>query len=133
MWINSFLISRLLHSPLSFEFVAAMATPQPLHSSTMQRHGSSNGYLANRSLVLSVAKILMLSLSQLPLAQAYPVPWILTALMTQDEKEGPMPSSSPTLWIYLVVAMSLVLLGGAFAGLTIALMGQVCLTILART
>jgi hypothetical protein len=31
----------------------------------------------------------------------------------------------PSLWIYLAVAVLLVLLGGAFAGLTIALMGQV--------
>ena len=37
-----------------------------------------------------------------------------------------MPSDYSTLWIYLSVAVGLVLLGGAFAGLTIALMGQVC-------
>lgn len=36
-----------------------------------------------------------------------------------------MPSDDPTLLIYLLVAVGLVLLGGAFAGLTIALMGQV--------
>lgn len=36
-----------------------------------------------------------------------------------------MPAHSPTLWIYMAVAVGLVLLGGVFAGLTIALMGQV--------
>lgn len=36
-----------------------------------------------------------------------------------------MSPAKPTLWIYLAVAIALVLLGGAFAGLTIALMGQV--------
>lgn len=36
-----------------------------------------------------------------------------------------MSPKLPTLWIYLAVAIGLVLLGGAFAGLTIALMGQV--------
>lgn len=36
-----------------------------------------------------------------------------------------MEPANPTLWIYLAVAIGLVLLGGAFAGLTIALMGQV--------
>ena len=36
-----------------------------------------------------------------------------------------MSPDKPTLWIYLAVAVALVLLGGAFAGLTIALMGQV--------
>ncbi|KAL8655222.1 MAG: hypothetical protein Q9226_003137, partial [Calogaya cf. arnoldii] len=39
--------------------------------------------------------------------------------------EDPTPASKPTLWIYFIVAIGLVLLGGAFAGLTIALMGQV--------
>ena len=42
-----------------------------------------------------------------------------------DEDEPPMSPAAPTLWIYLAVAVALVLLGGAFAGLTIALMGQV--------
>lgn len=36
-----------------------------------------------------------------------------------------MSPEKSTLWIYLAVAVALVLLGGAFAGLTIALMGQV--------
>ncbi|KAF2092547.1 DUF21-domain-containing protein, partial [Rhizodiscina lignyota] len=36
----------------------------------------------------------------------------------------PKPADSPSLWAYLGTAVALVLLGGVFAGLTIALMGQ---------
>ncbi|KAI9672951.1 MAG: hypothetical protein M1817_003115 [Caeruleum heppii] len=39
-------------------------------------------------------------------------------------EEGGKPPADPSLWIYLSIAVVLVLLGGAFAGLTIALMGQ---------
>lgn len=45
--------------------------------------------------------------------------------MFAADEEPPMSPDKPTLWIYLAVAIALVLLGGAFAGLTIALMGQV--------
>ena len=50
---------------------------------------------------------------------------MFSAFATIKEKVEPMPAHSPTLWIYIAVALGLVLLGGAFAGLTIALMGQV--------
>ncbi|SLM39945.1 Domain of unknown function DUF21 [Lasallia pustulata] len=40
------------------------------------------------------------------------------------DADPPMSPKQPRLWIYLAVAIGLVLLGGAFAGLTIALMGQ---------
>ncbi|KAF1998491.1 DUF21-domain-containing protein [Amniculicola lignicola CBS 123094] len=39
-------------------------------------------------------------------------------------KDDHIPAGDPQLWVYLSVAMVLVLLGGVFAGLTIALMGQ---------
>ena len=42
-----------------------------------------------------------------------------------EEEEPPMSPKDSSLWIYLAVAVALVLLGGAFAGLTIAFMGQV--------
>lgn len=51
------------------------------------------------------------------------MPW--SPYMSLAEEQEPMPSDDPALWIYLSVAVGLVLLGGAFAGLTIALMGQV--------
>ncbi|PVI05567.1 DUF21-domain-containing protein [Periconia macrospinosa] len=40
------------------------------------------------------------------------------------EEEPPNPSEDATVWVYLGVALFLVLAGGVFAGLTIALMGQ---------
>ena len=50
---------------------------------------------------------------------------MLTKNPYSEDEEPPIPPNSPTLWIYLAVAVGLVLLGGAFAGLTIAIMGQV--------
>ena len=71
----------------------------------------------------TVVKLLLLLIAQLPLLHATPLHFsVFRAHTTEDE---PMPAQSPTLWIYLLVAVALVLLGGAFAGLTIALMGQV--------
>ena len=65
-----------------------------------------------------------MAVSQLPLVAAYPVPWTFVNV-AESKGDEPMPASHPTLWIYLAVALALVVLGGIFAGLTIALMGQV--------
>lgn len=59
----------------------------------------------------------------LPLLRAAPL--LRGPLHVFAEEEPPMSPEKTTLWIYLAVAIALVLLGGAFAGLTIALMGQV--------
>lgn len=70
-----------------------------------------------------MAKLSLLGL--LPVIRAMPLslnPWYIA--FAEDEKPPKSPQK-PTLWIYLAVAIALVLLGGAFAGLTIALMGQV--------
>ncbi|KAH0840944.1 hypothetical protein AYO21_11023 [Fonsecaea monophora] len=75
-----------------------------------------------RPIVLGVAKIFFISLSQIPVVQAAPV-YAAKLFSSADETEGKDPDD-PGLWIYLTVAAVLVLLGGAFAGLTIALMGQ---------
>lgn len=71
--------------------------------------------------VFSLAKLFVYTFISLPLLRAAP---LLNGPFTTFE-EAPMAPSKPTLWIYLAVAIALVLLGGAFAGLTIALMGQV--------
>ena len=71
---------------------------------------------------LSLAKFF--SLAILPLVQAIPLSQ-KRFRMSAEGKEPPMSAAEPTLWIYLAVAVALVLLGGVFAGLTIALMGQV--------
>lgn len=82
----------------------------------------THGYTAARPLVLSLAKLFMLGF--LPLLRAAPHMRGRFNVFAEDE-EPPMSPDKPTLWIYLAVAIALVLLGGAFAGLTIALMGQV--------
>jgi metal transporter CNNM len=84
---------------------------------------TSNPYLARRPAVLAIAKLLFLALTQLPAVRALPhhVPFLYPSLKKPDGK----PTADPSLWLYLGVAAALVLLGGAFAGLTIALMGQV--------
>jgi metal transporter CNNM len=76
------------------------------------------GLLAARYTVLSIAK----AVASLPLVDALPTS---VATYLAQAKEPAAPPASPALWIYLTVAIGLVLLGGAFAGLTIALMGQV--------
>jgi metal transporter CNNM len=81
-----------------------------------------NHYLAGRPVVLGLAKALGgLVIAQLPLASAAPASFGILGIQDDPAK----PPSDPSLWLYLSVALALVLGGGAFAGLTIALMGQV--------
>lgn len=74
-----------------------------------------------------MAKLLVLGLGQISGTYAAPLLSLLPfkILAEEEGEEPPMSPDKPTLWIYLAVAVALVLLGGAFAGLTIALMGQV--------
>ncbi|KAE8354500.1 hypothetical protein BDV28DRAFT_130812 [Aspergillus coremiiformis] len=74
--------------------------------------------LAIRPVIFGFAKLLMLAVGELPLVSAAPATYIAYS------EELPKSSSDPDLWLYLGVAAFLVLSGGAFAGLTIALMGQ---------
>lgn len=76
--------------------------------------------------MLGLSKVIALTLGQLPMIQA--APFHASTLLFSNEKETTKEAGDPSLWIYLTVAAVLVLLGGAFAGLTIALMGQVCNT-----
>lgn len=69
-----------------------------------------------------MAKLFLVGIANLPLLRAAPLARSPYAMLLHV---GAMPANEPTLWIYLAVAIGLVLLGGAFAGLTIALMGQV--------
>lgn len=72
-------------------------------------------------MVLGLAKVLVLSIGQLSFVQA--APFHANPSFWTEKKDK--PKDDPSLWLYLSVAALLVLLGGAFAGLTIALMGQV--------
>ncbi|EME49920.1 hypothetical protein DOTSEDRAFT_85203 [Dothistroma septosporum NZE10] len=82
------------------------ATPS---ARSLQHHG----FAALRPAVLVAARLLLL-----PLASAAPI------LHTLADEDLSKDADDPSLWIYLGVAVALVLLGGVFAGLTIALMGQ---------
>ena len=82
-----------------------------------------NRLIAHQPAVVSIAKLLTFAITRIPLLQAAPVKNGPVRLF-EEAGEG-VDADSPTLWIYLGVAVGLVLLGGAFAGLTIALMGQV--------
>src|SRR5438552_4142600 len=81
---------------------------------------ASNRYLAQRPAILGLAKILLLSLHSLSPVQAAPL-WTSHI----PRKASAKKADDADLWLNLGIAAILVLLGGAFAGLTIALMGQV--------
>lgn len=81
-----------------------------------------NPYLARRPAILGLAKVLLIAIAQLPIITAAPLHGIL---LKRDELGDPDDDDDPELWLYLLIAAALVLAGGAFAGLTIALMGQV--------
>lgn len=79
---------------------------------------------ASPPLFTSIVKLLVLLIGHLPFIHASPL--YLSAYSRVHTLEAePLPAQDAALWIYLAVAAALVLLGGAFAGLTIALMGQV--------
>lgn len=65
-----------------------------------------------------VAKVLLLVLAQISHVAAAPVKDFLGLLKEKDDT--PKDADDASLWLYLTVAAVLVLLGGAFAGLTIA-------------
>jgi metal transporter CNNM len=74
-----------------------------------------NGYVATRPAVIGIAKVLVLGLTQASTAAAAPV----LQLLGNHKHEHP-DAEDASLWLYLSFAAVLVLLGGAFAGLTIA-------------
>ncbi|KAI5254058.1 DUF21-domain-containing protein [Aureobasidium subglaciale] len=73
---------------------------------------------------LSIIKLLGVSLINLPLSYAAPLFSKPDFPVYRREEPEPKSPDDPQLWVYLGVAIALVLLGGVFAGLTIALMGQ---------
>ena len=86
------------------------------------RNGGTTGFAAVRPAVLGLARLCLI-----PLASAAPLGIFSrdgSAKVLEGDEDLPKDPGDPSLWIYISVAMALVLLGGAFAGLTIALMGQ---------
>ncbi|KAJ5550552.1 hypothetical protein N7535_001505 [Penicillium sp. DV-2018c] len=86
---------------------------------------NSSPYLsfAARPVMLSLAKLILIALSQIPFITASPIFSPLS--LSSRDTEPPKEPSDPSLWLNLGISAALVLSGGAFAGLTIALMGQV--------
>ena len=81
-----------------------------------------NRFMTTHPVILGLVKIFVLLFHQLPIAKAAPTP--ISPL--SHSTEAPESPGEPGIWLYLSVAAALVLSGGVFAGLTIALMGQVC-------
>ncbi|KAE8555990.1 hypothetical protein EYB25_000689 [Talaromyces marneffei] len=88
----------------------------------MRSATSMNPYLASRPATLALGKLLFLLLAQIPALTAA-APTTLHGVWAKHIGEG-KDSEDPELWLYLTISVVLVLSGGAFAGLTIALMGQ---------
>jgi metal transporter CNNM len=106
--------------------MSSMRGARPAYQATSKGAGSlaspkrRNGYggIALRPAVLGLAKLMMLPLaSAMPLLQS-------RSHSSESDDELPKDPSDPDLWVYLGIAVALVLLGGVMAGLTIALMGQ---------
>lgn len=74
---------------------------------------------AGHPAAFSLAKLTIVSLINLPMLRALALPLSLSSRAVILEDEGKSPDDA-SLWLYLGVAMILVLLGGLFAGLTIA-------------
>lgn len=89
--------------------------------SRARRLGAGQSGLTLNAFPLCLCKLIILFVSQLPLLDALPHRRDDIISLASDE---PLPAQDPQLWIYLAIAGALVLGGGAFAGLTIALMGQ---------
>lgn len=77
-----------------------------------------HGYAMNRPAVLGVGKLVFLALCQVFHVSAAPMSQFLGTAKPLDDT--PEDVEDLNLWLYLTVAAILVLLGGAFAGLTIA-------------
>ena len=88
------------------------------------RHGT---VAPSRTIPTTFVRILVILIGCLPRFHASPL--FQSTARLQASAEQPPTAQDATLWVYLAMAAALVLIGGAFAGLTIALMGQVSLKI----
>lgn len=91
-------------------------------SAARQLGGPLNSRSSVSPAAFSFVKLLAASILHPTLSYAAPI--FTRSIHSFEEEEGPKSPDDASLWVYLSVAVALVLLGGAFAGLTIALMGQ---------
>ena len=94
----------------------------------VHNHSSTASSGSTKNFTYSVAKALLLLLSQLPLrVSAFPVPWPAqhdpTTASIHAGSEG-AGMSTAMLIVNIMLSAFLVILGGIFAGLTLGLMGQ---------
>lgn len=87
----------------------------PSKSLAVAGQSHNNGINTHRPGVQGLAKVLFLVLAQLSHASAAPIKQFFG--LAKAEEPDPQDAS---MWLYLGIAAVLVLLGGAFAGLTIA-------------
>ncbi|KAI1748603.1 hypothetical protein F4782DRAFT_516687 [Xylaria castorea] len=85
----------------------------------MPMHRQNGHLLHARTAVIGLAKVLFAGL-----AAAAPATRSRDLLHARDHHDNVPEAEGSALWVLYVISMVLVLLGGAFAGLTIALMGQ---------
>ncbi len=78
-----------------------------------------NGPNTRRSGGQGISRLLFLALAQITHVAAVPLKDYIRHAKGAPVKEH-LDEEDPSLWLYLAVAAILVLLGGAFAGLTIA-------------
>jgi metal transporter CNNM len=73
-----------------------------------------------KSPAASLANVVVIGLINLPLLRALALPMSHSSPISSFEDEGGASPDDPSLWLYLTIALVLVLHGGVFAGLTIA-------------
>ena len=88
-----------------------------MHSSQNSAVSRPLGALAFRPAVYSIAKVLYLLFTQLTTTRAAPLEYIQ---IFSDIKPKVDDAQHGEFWAYIGIAIALVVLGGAFAGLTIA-------------
>ncbi|KAG9240740.1 hypothetical protein BJ878DRAFT_524540 [Calycina marina] len=85
------------------------------------RH-TRNAFTTKRSGTSGLVKLVYLGITKISTVAAAPLIEYMGIEKKKKEIEG--NTEDPSFWLYICIAAVLVLLGGAFAGLTIALMGQ---------
>ena len=77
---------------------------------------ASSSHATRSPMAVSLTRMTVVGLMNLPLLRALALPLGLSASSIEEEPE----LDDASLWLYLGVAFALVVLGGIFAGLTIA-------------
>lgn len=103
--------------------VTAFLTTSPLNGTDVEAmNPSASRLFAARPLMLGLVRLIVLTISQLPVSAGAPA--FSTYIHPSSDADTPTEPNDPSIWLYLGISAALVLSGGAFAGLTIALMGQ---------